>query len=157
VRIFCIQLAIPFIPSSMGTVSSALPQTTAGEPARPGSVAVLLRLEGFAVAILTASLYAHTGASWWLFAALWILPDLSMLGYLISPCRGASLYNTFHTYLLPAVLALFGFWLRPQGLLEPIALIWVNHIGIDRALGYGLKYSQGFAFTHLGRIGQKAG
>jgi hypothetical protein len=28
------------------------------------------------------------------------------------------------------------------------------HIGIDRALGYGLKYSTGFGFTHLGRIGK---
>jgi hypothetical protein len=35
----------------------------------------------------------------------------------------------------------------------PIALIWANHIGIDRMLGYGLKYAEGFRFTHLGRIG----
>jgi len=27
------------------------------------------------------------------------------------------------------------------------------HIGFDRALGYGLKYSKGFGYTHLGRIG----
>jgi hypothetical protein len=36
-----------------------------------------------------------------------------------------------------------------------IALIWLAHIGIDRALGYGLKYSAGFGFTHLGRIGRQ--
>src|SRR5581483_2561233 len=30
-----------------------------------------------------------------------------------------------------------------------IAMIWLAHIGIDRALGYGLKYQAGFAFTHL--------
>ena len=42
----------------------------------------LLRLEGLAVAAVTAVLYARTGASWWLFAALWLMPDLSMLGYL---------------------------------------------------------------------------
>jgi hypothetical protein len=35
-----------------------------------------------------------------------------------------------------------------------IAMIWMAHIGIDRALGYGLKYSAGFGFTHMGRIGQ---
>jgi hypothetical protein len=28
------------------------------------------------------------------------------------------------------------------------------HIGLDRALGYGLKYNAGFVFTHLGRIGK---
>ena len=37
-----------------------------------------------------------------------------------------------------------------------IAMIWLAHIGIDRALGYGLKYSAGFGFTHLGRIGKDA-
>jgi len=135
----------------MGTVS-ALQESSAGQPARASSVILLLRLEGLAVALLTAALYARTGASWWLFAALWIVPDLSMLGYLASPCRGARIYNAFHTYLLPAILALFAFWLHPQRLLEPIALIWANHIGIDRALGYGLKYADGFGFTHLGRF-----
>jgi hypothetical protein len=35
----------------------------------------------------------------------------------------------------------------------PIALIWVNHIGVDRLLGYGLKYPAGFGWTHLGRMG----
>jgi hypothetical protein len=37
-----------------------------------------------------------------------------------------------------------------------IAMIWLAHIGIDRALGYGLKYATGFGFTHLGRIGPAA-
>ena len=36
-----------------------------------------------------------------------------------------------------------------------VALIWLAHIGIDRALGYGLKYEAGFGFTHLGRIGRQ--
>jgi hypothetical protein len=33
-----------------------------------------------------------------------------------------------------------------------IGLIWTAHIGMDRALGYGLKYQNGFEFTHLGRL-----
>ena len=37
-----------------------------------------------------------------------------------------------------------------------IAMIWLAHIGFDRALGYGLKYATGFGFTHLGRIGKKS-
>jgi hypothetical protein len=37
-----------------------------------------------------------------------------------------------------------------------VALIWLAHIGFDRALGYGLKYKAGFGFTHLGRIGPAA-
>ncbi|GLR92489.1 hypothetical protein GCM10007858_01070 [Bradyrhizobium liaoningense] len=50
-------------------------------------------------------------------------------------------------------------WVLGFGLASPltlsIALIWLAHIGIDRALGYGLKYSAGFSFTHLGRIGRQ--
>jgi Domain of unknown function (DUF4260) len=137
--------------------ASALPQPAAAQPARSSSVVALLRLEGLAVALLTAALYARSGASWWLFAALWILPDLSMLGYLISPCRGARVYNAFHTYLLPALLALGALLLHARGPLVPVALIWTNHIGIDRMLGYGLKYAEGFSFTHLGRIGKQTG
>jgi Domain of unknown function (DUF4260) len=135
--------------------ASALPQPGAAQPTRASSVIVLLRLEGLAVALLTAALYTRTGVSWWLFAALWIVPDLSMLGYLASPCRGARTYNAIHTYLLPALLALAALLLHARGPLLAIALIWANHIGIDRALGYGLKYAEGFSFTHLGRTGKQ--
>jgi hypothetical protein len=33
-------------------------------------------------------------------------------------------------------------------------LIWTSHVGMDRALGYGLKLPSGFQDTHLGRIGK---
>jgi hypothetical protein len=105
-----------------------------------------------AVAAVTMVLYARTGASWWLFAGLWLVPDLSMLGYLYSPCWGARIYNAAHTYVLPMILAVFALLSRDPTLL-PFALIWINHIGIDRLLGYGLKYSNGFGWTHLGRLG----
>ena len=100
-------------------------------------------------------LYARTGAHWWLFAALWLVPDLSMLGYLSGcPCRGARIYNAFHSYVVPAVLGLSSLLFRAPAML-PIALIWINHIGVDRLLGFGLKYSDGFGFTHLGRVGKR--
>jgi hypothetical protein len=118
-----------------------------------GSVRTLLRIEGFAIAALTFVLFARTGASWWLFAALWLAPDLSMLGYLHSPCWGARLYNAVHSYSVPAALAVSALLLGANAEL-PIALIWINHIGIDRMLGYGLKYSNGFGWTHLGRLGR---
>jgi hypothetical protein len=118
-----------------------------------GSVAMLLRIEGLVAAVASAVLYAHTGANWWLFAVLWLAPDLSMLAYLKRPCLGARYYNAAHTYLLPGVLALCA-WILHRSWLLPFALIWVNHIGVDRLLGYGLKYSDGFGFTHLGRLGK---
>jgi hypothetical protein len=117
----------------------------------PPAVRYILRIEGFAIAIVSAILYARTGASWWLFAAMWLTPDLSMLGYLFGPCRGARTYNAFHTYTLPITLALSALALHVNGVL-PFALIWVNHIGVDRLMGYGLKYSNGFGWTHLSRM-----
>lgn len=139
----------------MGSVSVTVGQTGAGQ-ARRSSIAFLLRLEGLAAAAVSAALYARTGASWWLFAALWLAPDLSMVGYLAGNCRGARIYNTFHTYTLPAVLAFAGLMLPAHGML-PVALVWANHIGVDRLLGFGLKYGDGFGYTHLGRGGLKQG
>jgi hypothetical protein len=116
----------------------------------PPPIRNILRVEGLAIAAVSAVLYARTGASWWLFAALWLAPDLSMLGYLASPCRGARVYNAFHTYIVPITLGLLAWLLHARGLV-PFALIWINHIGLDRTLGYGLKYSTGFTWTHLGQ------
>jgi hypothetical protein len=134
--------------------ASAIRQLSAAVPARLSSVVILLRLEGLAAAAVSAVLYARTGASWWLFAALWLAPDLSMLGYVFSPCAGARIYNAYHNYLPPALLALTALLLNTHNLLLPVALIWANHIGVDRALGYGLKYGEGFGWTHLGRLGR---
>jgi hypothetical protein len=100
-------------------------------------------------------LYARSGASWWLFAALWLAPDLSMLGYLAGPCQGARIYNAIHSYVAPGALALVALLLPGPRAALPIALIWANHIGVDRLLGYGLKYGNGFGFTHLGPVGKK--
>ena len=133
----------------MAAVTPFRPQS---EPAAPqgGSVRLLLRLEGLAVAAVSAALYARTSESWWLFAALWLAPDLSMLGYLSGrPCRGARVYNAIHTYVVPAALALSALLVHAD-LLLAIALIWANHIGVDRLLGFGLKYADGFRWTHLG-------
>ena len=47
-------------------------------------------------------------------------------------------------------------WRSARRLLQALALIWIAHIGLDRALGYGLKYATGFGDTHLGRIGRAA-
>ena len=119
------------------------------------SVRVLLRLEGLAVAAVTAVLYARMGANWWLFAVLWFAPDLSMVGYVAGPCRGARVYNAFHTYVGPVVLALSALAMGGHAAL-PVALVWANHIGVDRLLGYGLKYGDGAGWTHLGRVGRRS-
>jgi hypothetical protein len=132
--------------SLTATIHSLDPDTT---PVVGAPVLTLLRLEGLAAAALAAVFYAHTGASWWMFAALWLVPDLSMLGYLIGPNIGARVYNAVHSYVTPGTLAVCGMLLKSPTLV-PIALIWMNHIGVDRLLGFGLKYTAGFGWTHLG-------
>lgn len=131
---------------------SAFPITP---PAAAGGVRVLLRLEGFALLLGALALYAQSGASWTLFAILFLVPDLSFAFYLFGTRIGAIAYNAVHSTLGPILLVLASRVAAGQtsGLL-PIALIWFAHIGFDRALGYGLKYASGFGDTHLSRLGR---
>jgi Domain of unknown function (DUF4260) len=98
-------------------------------------------------------LYAVWGGSWWIYAILFLAPDLSFAAYLSGPRTGAIVYNAAHSYMAPMVLMVTGFGLEAPLVLS-VAMIWLAHIGIDRALGYGLKYAAGFSYTHLGRIGR---
>lgn len=117
-------------------------------------LAILLRLEGFAAFAAGIAGYALLADGWLMLAVLALAPDLAMAGYLLGPRAGALAYNAAHTYLGPALLAAATWFLAPA--LLPAACVWVAHIGIDRALGYGLKSSTGFGVTHLGRIGKAA-
>ena len=128
-------------------------ETTEG--AVTGGVRTLLRLEGLTLFAVMVALYAVWDGKWWLFAVLFLAPDLSFAAYLAGPRTGAVVYNAAHSTLAPAALLAFGFAFGDP-VSPPLAMIWLAHIGIDRALGYGLKYSAGFAFTHLGRIGKGA-
>ncbi|MBM2710954.1 DUF4260 domain-containing protein [Mesorhizobium caraganae] len=116
-------------------------------------VDLVIRLEWAAVAVVGIVLYALSGTSWWLFALLILAPDLSMLGYLAGPRVGAVAYNALHILIVPLFLALAGYFLA-NSMATAIGLIWIIHIAVDRALGYGLKLSSGFQDTHLGRIGR---
>ena len=118
-----------------------------------GGVRTLLRLEGLTLFLGMVLLYAVWGGSWLVFALLFLAPDLSFLAYLAGPRAGALVYNAAHSYLAPVALMTAGFALSSPLPLS-VAMIWLAHIGIDRALGYGLKYAAGFGFTHLGRIGR---
>jgi hypothetical protein len=132
---------------------TASPETTG---AVTGGVRTLLRLEGLTLFAGMTLLYAVWGGSWWIYFILFLAPDLSFATYLSDPKTGAIVYNAAHSYMAPVAMMTFGFALASPLWLS-IALIWMAHIGIDRALGYGLKYSAGFGFTHLGRIGKAQG
>jgi hypothetical protein len=116
-----------------------------------GMPLLLLRLEGAALAVAAVYIFHRIGANWWWFALI-LVPDISLLANFLGTRPGAITYNASHVILVPLALAALGFLLPSFDLLA-IALVWAAHIGIDRALGLGLKYGANFGLTHLGRIG----
>jgi len=123
--------------------------------ATTGAVRALLRLEGLVVLAASVAAYARFGSGWGLFAACFLLPDLSFLGYLANPRVGASAYNAAHSSVGGIGLIAIGVLFAAPAFVTA-GLIWIAHVGFDRALGYGLKYGRGFGFTHLGPIGAAA-
>jgi hypothetical protein len=126
--------------------------TTATTP-EPGVVTgrprTWLRAEGLALAAAGLVLHGTTGAAWWLVPALFLVPDLAVLGYLAGNRVGAWTYNLAHTAPLAVALLAAGLaW--DITALTVAGAVGLVHIGLDRALGYGVKYDDGFGHTHLG-------
>ncbi len=115
------------------------------------SVRLALRLEGAAVALAAIALYLDQGYSWVALLLLWLAPDLGALGYLAGNRVGAVAYDVTHFEGWPLALGVVGV-LADSGLAIQLALIWLSHVGIDRAIGYGLKYPSAFKDTHLQRV-----
>jgi hypothetical protein len=114
---------------------------------KPG---ILLRVEGAFVLALSILYYGWVHANWLMFVVLFLVPDLVMLGYLLGIRAGTICYNLVHTLIGP--LMLIGYSVPSQAnWLLPYALIWIAHIGLDRMLGFGLKYPTRFNDTHLQR------
>jgi hypothetical protein len=111
-----------------------------------------LRVESLAVVVAAVALYFDADYSAWAFFAFLLAPDLSFAGYLGGPRVGAVVYNLAHTYAWPVALAAACLLTGGAGLPVQIALIWATHIGVDRVLGFGLKYPTAFKDTDLGRI-----
>jgi len=110
-----------------------------------------LKIEGLAVAAGALALYFHFDYGWVLLVVLVLAPDLAMLGYLAGPRLGAPVYDLAHTEVWPIVLAVASV-LAGSRLPVEIALVWLVHIGVDRLLGYGLKYPTEFKDTHFQRV-----
>ena len=101
--------------------------------------------------LLSIYVYSLTDFGWLLFILLLLVPDISMLGYLSNNRIGAVIYNIFHTYTTPVLIIIIGLFFSIQILLA-IGLIWTAHIGMDRAVGFGLKYHTDFKDNHLLKI-----
>jgi hypothetical protein len=82
----------------------------------------LLRLEGAAVLIVSLFSYYWSHGSWLPFALLFLVPDLSMVGYAANVRVGAIV----HTYVGPLVLAGYSFGSNRTAIVW-LSLIWIAH------------------------------
>lgn len=114
-------------------------------------VRILAHTEGLLVLCLCLTYYHYVGFGWTFFMLLFFTPDLSMLGYLLNPAFGSVIYNLFHTYTTAILLIFIGMLLNLP-LAISLGLIFMAHIGLDRFLGFGLKYPSSFNDTHLHRL-----
>jgi hypothetical protein len=109
------------------------------------------RIEGLFIFFICIFAYFRLEGNWLLFILLLFLPDISMVGYLKNNKLGAFIYNLGHNLALPISLFIIGAIINYQ-LLMLLGLIFGAHIGLDRALGFGLKEKTGFKDTHLGKL-----
>ena len=112
---------------------------------------LLLHLEGAAVLAGSLVLYFHEGFGWFALVLLALAPDLAMVGYAAGERVGAAAYDLVHNEVLPIALGVAGL-LADGSVAVQLALIWLAHIGMDRLVGYGLKYPSAFKDTHLQRV-----
>lgn len=112
------------------------------------------RVENAMIAALAAVAFIELGFSWWWLFVLFLLFDVSMVGYIHDPKTGAWTYNAVHSYIGPAAAGVVAVVDSSRDAAF-VALVWAFHIGVDRLLGYGLKFRDRFTSTHLGDIGRR--
>ena len=117
------------------------------------AVDMLLRAEQVAILGAGIALWVANGGPPLLLIPAWLLVDLSMIGYVSGARLGSITYNAAHNLVLPIALLGLGWW-TDTGWIVLAAAVFITHIGLDRALGYGLKLPTDFRDTHLGRIGK---
>jgi hypothetical protein len=141
------------------TTTTVLPRinqatTRTGTPGMTeGAVRTWLRLEGLAAFGAGLALFGASGGNWLFLVPLILLPDISAAGYLAGPRVGAFTYNLFHNWVPGIVTLGFAAWLASPAVLLAAAIL-IAHVGMDRAVGYGLKLPGSFQDTHLGRMGR---
>jgi hypothetical protein len=146
------QSCSPIIASRSSNVGAVLPTdgTVSGSPRR------WLRFEGATLLVASLVAYSTTRQAWWLVPLTLLAPDLLAVGYLGGTRLGARLYNLVHSTVLPVALAGLGWW-NHEPLAVALGLVWLAHIGMDRLLGFGLKYDDHAQHTHLGHGRRNAG
>jgi hypothetical protein len=114
----------------------------------------LLRIEDLAGFLFSIYVFSLLSYPWWVYIALFLTPDLSIVGYLAGPRVGAFTYNLVHHKALSLSLIVLGGWLSVP-VISLAGAVLLGHSSMDRVIGYGLKYSDSFKHTHLGTIGRE--
>jgi hypothetical protein len=138
------------------TALSATMQPSATAPAygmTTGAVRTWLRLEGLAAFGIGLALFGASGGNWLLLVPLLLVPDISAAGFLAGPRVGTFTYNLVHNWVPGIVTLGIGIWLASPTIMLAAAIL-ISHVGMDRAVGYGLKLPSSFHDTHLGRMGR---
>jgi hypothetical protein len=121
----------------------------------PPSTRTWLRLEGAAAFVAGLAIFIAAGGPWLLALPLLLVPDVSMVGYLVNPRVGAFAYDLIHNWAVGLIILGIGLWFG-VGAVTLAGAILIAHVGMDRAAGYGLKLPTSFHDTHLGPIGKAA-
>lgn len=111
-----------------------------------------LQLEGLAIFLIAISFWGKMSGNWWLFLILFFTPDISMLGYLKDKKLGAMLYNLVHNFFLAFIILALGEAILNSQMVSLAGIILFAHVGLDRFLGFGLKYPTGFKSTHFQKL-----
>lgn len=117
----------------------------------------LLKLEELAMLAFCILVLWLFHAEWWVYLALLIAPDISMLGYLVNNKVGAWSYNLFHHKGVAILFFILGFLFLDNNIgiyFHAIGIAMFGHSSMDRFFGFGLKTTEGFKFTHLGKLGE---
>jgi hypothetical protein len=119
---------------------------------------IILKLESLAMVIFAGLIYYQMNefmylnfSRFYLIILVWLSIDISMAGYLVNKKLGAFTYNLIHNYALSLVFLITGAFFQNFDVIS-IGLILMIHVGIDRLLGFGLKYSSGFKDTHIQKV-----
>ena len=113
----------------------------------------MLKLEEAMMFVFGIYLFSLLDYAWWWFFVLILTPDIGMVGYLFGDKAGAFCYNLFHHKGVAIIIYLTSIYFSIP-LCQLIGVILFSHSAMDRIFGYGLKYDNGFKFTHLGEIGK---
>jgi hypothetical protein len=114
---------------------------------RASNTRIFLILESTVIFLGSLLIYLFIGGNWIIFIILLFSPDIFIKNSRI----GSIIYNIGHIHVWAIILILIGI-LIDLDILILLGLIWISHISIDRAMGYGLKYPSDFKDTHMQKI-----